>query len=54
MGEHVNLLVSIKLSDEYLSEYVGMSPEDIGYNFIEELAYDYVDAGVEFEILEII
>lgn len=49
----LNLLVSIKLSDEYLGDYDGMAPEDIAYYFIENVQADYDNSGAEFELLEV-
>lgn len=53
MGKVVNFLVAIRVSDEYLSEYEGLSPEDIGYYFIDQMQSDYEGAGIEFELLEV-
>lgn len=52
MGKVVNLLVSIRVSDEYLSDYEGMSLEDIGYYIVEQMQSDYDGAGIDFELLE--
>lgn len=53
MAEQINVLVTVKLSDEYLVEYDGFLPEDIAYYFVENLQNDFDSSGVEFELLEV-
>lgn len=53
MGKVVNFLVAIRVSDEYLTDYEGLSTEDIGYYFIEQMQSDYDGAGIDFELLEV-
>lgn len=53
MDEQINFLVSVKLTEDFISSYVGLSPEDIAYYFMENLQSDYDNSGVEFEMLEV-